>query len=221
MATRLVPSYITATDYTQAQEDALALTLAGQASGASVIFNTTIGKTRVWNGSIFISIPVLSLDGSSWPTTFTPAAHNHDANYAALNHNHDAAYSALNHNHDSVYSRVNTAALGYATGVGGTISQSTNKTTGVTLNKLCGQITTHNAALAAGAEVKFTVTNSQVAANDVPVIAIKSGGTSGGYVVSVGAVAAGSFDIVLSNASAGSLSEALVINFLILKSVTS
>ncbi len=102
---------------------------------------------------------------------------------------------------------------------GGTVTQATNKATAVTLNKLCGQITTTNAALAAAAEVKFTVNNSTVTANDVPFVSIKSGGTSGAYVISVGAVANGSFDIVIGNMSTGSKSEALVINFIILKSL--
>lgn len=112
-----------------------------------------------------------------------------------------------------------TNAFGYATGAGGAVTQLTSKATGVTLNKLSGAITTHNAALAAAAEVKFTVTNNQVAATDVPVAAIKSGGTSGSYFLTVGAVAAGSFDITIGNCSAGSLSQALVINFVIVKAV--
>jgi len=114
---------------------------------------------------------------------------------------------------------ITTSAFGYGTGAGGVVTQLTSKATGVTINKLSGAITTHNAALAAAAEVKFTVTNNQVAATDVPVVAIKSGGTSGAYDVSVGAVAAGSFDIVLANQSTGSLSQAVVINFAIIKAV--
>lgn len=110
-----------------------------------------------------------------------------------------------------------TSGIGYATGAGGTVTQLTNKSTGVTINKTCGQITMSNAALAAGSEVKFTVTNSTVSATDVPVLAIKSGGTSGSYLITVSAVSAGSFDIVVSNASAGSLSEAIVISFGIIK----
>lgn len=110
-----------------------------------------------------------------------------------------------------------TAGIGYAAGSGGTVTQATSKSTGVTLNKIGGAITTHNAALAAAAEVKFTVTNSTVTATDVPMVAIKSGGTSGSYLISVSAVATGSFDITISNASAGSLSEALVISFGIFK----
>ena len=108
---------------------------------------------------------------------------------------------------------------GFVAGDGGTVTQLTSKATGVTLNKLCGRITTHNAALAAAAEVKFTVTNSTVSATDVVVVNIQSGGTSGSYFVVVGAVANGSFDIVIGNCSARSLSQALVISFAVVKSV--
>lgn len=56
---------------------------------------------------------------------------------------------------------------------GGAVTQLTNKATGVTINKATGQITTAAAALAAGAEVTFRVTNSAVKATDVPVVAIR------------------------------------------------
>jgi hypothetical protein len=114
-----------------------------------------------------------------------------------------------------------TSAFGYTTGAGGAVTQQTNKTTGVTLNKLSGQITMNAAALTAGSEVKFTVTNSQVASVDVPVIAIASVGTSGSYHAGVTAVGAGSFDITLTNLSAGSLSQAVVINFAVIKGASS
>ena len=53
---------------------------------------------------------------------------------------------------------------------GGTVIQSTNKTTGVTLNAASGQITMNGASLAGGAEATFTVTNSEIAATDVVVV---------------------------------------------------
>lgn len=40
------------------------------------------------------------------PSTFTPSAHSHDEDYAALNHNHDSAYAPASHNHDSVYAAI-------------------------------------------------------------------------------------------------------------------
>ena len=44
---------------------------------------------------------------------------------------------------------------------GGTVTQATGKSTGVTLNAASGQITMDDAALAAAAEISFTVTNSE------------------------------------------------------------
>ena len=112
-----------------------------------------------------------------------------------------------------------TAGIGYATGAGGVVTQSSTKATGVTLNKASGQITMNNAALAAAAEVAFTLTNSAIAATDVVVVSVATGGTSASYGLSVTAVAAGSCEITVSNWSAGSLSEALVLNFAVIKGV--
>lgn len=114
-----------------------------------------------------------------------------------------------------------TAGVGYATGAGGAVSQSTDKSTGVTLDKACGTITMNNAALNAGVEVSFTLTNSAIAANDVVVVSIKSGATAAAYLAGVGATAAGSCSITLSNVSAGNLSEAVVLNFVVIKGVNS
>jgi len=121
---------------------------------------------------------------------------------------------------DATYSLVNSVSgqMGYTTGspltAVSSVTQLTSKSTGVTINAAAGQIVTNNAALAAGAEVAFVVTNSAVSAYDIPVIALASGAaTAGTYLLSVAAVANGSFTVVISNASAGSLSEALTLNF--------
>lgn len=99
---------------------------------------------------------------------------------------------------------------------GGTVTQATDKSTGVTLSTNSGQITMNGAALAAAADVVFTVTNTQVSATDVVIVNHGSAGTSGAYIVGVGAVGAGSFDIVVTNVSGGSLSQAIVINFVVI-----
>ena len=104
---------------------------------------------------------------------------------------------------------------------GGTVTQATNKSTGVTLNTESGLITMNNAALADAAEVSFTVTNSKVAATDVVVACHGSAGTAGAYIVSANGIAAGSFKITVSNVSGGSLSEAIVINYVALKGASS
>ena len=111
--------------------------------------------------------------------------------------------------------------VGYPTGTGGAVVQQTSKTTGVTLNKLCGKITMNGAALAAGAEVAFTLTNSEIGPTDAVIVNIQSVGTPGAYLVSVGAIAQGSCSITISNASAGSLSQAIVLNFVVVKAAAS
>jgi len=58
-----------------------------------------------------------------------------------------------------------------------------------------------------------------VAATDVVYACIASGATAGAYNVQVDAVAAGSCRISISNLSSGSLGQALVLNFVVIKSV--
>ena len=98
----------------------------------------------------------------------------------------------------------------------GTVTQATNKSTGVTLNNRSGAITMNNAALADATNVKFTVTNSTIGANDVVIVNHASAGTAGAYQVWCSAVGAGSFEISVRNVSGGSLSEAIVLNFVVI-----
>ena len=105
--------------------------------------------------------------------------------------------------------------FGYGTGRG-TVTQGTNKSTGVTLNAPCGAITMNGAALSADTTVSFTLTNTSIAATDLLVLNHVSGGTAGAYVLNAQA-AAGSASINVTNISTGSLSEAIVIGFAIIK----
>ena len=107
--------------------------------------------------------------------------------------------------------------IGQGNGNGSTVTQATSKSTGVTLNAISGKITMNNASLGAGVEAAFTLTNSLIEADDVPVVCVASGGTSASYGVDVTAVAPGSCEITVSNLSAGSLSEAVVLNFVVVK----
>lgn len=110
-------------------------------------------------------------------------------------------------------------SLGYATGNGGAVTQLTSKATGVTLNRPSGEITMDAAALAADTAVTFTLTNSRIAAGDRIVINHVSGGTFGAYACDARA-AAGSAEIMLRNLTAGSLSEAVVLGFAVIKGAT-
>lgn len=114
-----------------------------------------------------------------------------------------------------------TGTIGYGAGSGGTVTQLTSKATGATLNKGSGLITTAADALAAGAVVSFTFTNSTIASTaDSVYVHRQSGGTAGAYNIWVDSVAAGSCVIYIKNISAGSLSEAIVLSFKVLSGAT-
>lgn len=120
---------------------------------------------------------------------------------------------------DANFTNLNNDKAGYITGEGGTVTQATSKATGVTLNKRCGQITLNAAALAASTTVSFTLTNSTIAATDLLVLNHVSVGTAGAYTLNAQA-AAGSASINVRNVTAGSLSEAIVIGFAVIKATT-
>ena len=111
-----------------------------------------------------------------------------------------------------------TGAIGYGTGAGGTVTQLTSKSTNVTLNKPTGQITMNNAALAAGASVSFVLNNSLIATNDLVYTTITGGVTTAtNYRVEAVNTASGISNIRLTNLSAGSLSEAVQVQFVVIK----
>jgi hypothetical protein len=110
-----------------------------------------------------------------------------------------------------------TTAIGYTSGAGGAVTQITTITTGVTLSKLTGQITTVASTLAALTTAQFTVTNTLVAATDIIALSTTYAG-AGSPVLQATAMAAGSFVIVIDNAHASAaLNAALVINFAVIK----
>lgn len=110
--------------------------------------------------------------------------------------------------------------IGYASGSGSTVTQITSKATGVAINAVCGTITTINSALAAATIVSFLVTNTSVAATDVIILNHGSGGTPGSYTLNARA-GVGSFTIDIRNNTAGSLSEAISMEFAVIKGANS
>jgi hypothetical protein len=122
----------------------------------------------------------------------------------------------------AVASVIGAAGIGYLTGQGGTVTQATSKSTDVTLNTLCGQITMNAASLASNATVSFVCNNSKFGVNDLVHVNIKSGTTSANaYLVQVDNIASNAFRISLTNRTAGALAEALVISFFVMKAVAS
>jgi len=113
--------------------------------------------------------------------------------------------------------------IGYAAGSGASVTQLTNRTTAVSINALCGTITTNNTSLAAEVAAAFTVNNAAVAIGDVVVLAQRSGAVGLATVVGVSAVANGSFAInVMNQSAAGGAAEtgAIILNFAVIKGTT-
>jgi hypothetical protein len=109
--------------------------------------------------------------------------------------------------------------IGYSSAAQGTVTQATDKSTGVTLNKSAGRITMNNAALAGGAVVSFILTNNLISTNDTLIVNVSSnttGSTAGAYTTYVSYLSAGTALITLRNLSATSYSEAVIINFAII-----
>lgn len=114
----------------------------------------------------------------------------------------------------------NAAGLGYGTGAGGTVTQATSKSTAVTMTpaRPSGQITMNNAALAASTTAAFTFNNSILATTDTLIV---NSSFSSSYQVWAAQPSAGATTILIRNITGGSLSDAVVINFAIIKGATS
>lgn len=107
--------------------------------------------------------------------------------------------------------------LGYGTGAGATVTQATNRTTGVTINANTGAITLVSAAGSA-TPASFTVTNNKVADADVIVLNQNSGTDL--LELHVTDVADGSFQITFFT-TGGTTTEQPVINFAVIKGAAS
>jgi hypothetical protein len=115
-----------------------------------------------------------------------------------------------------------TGGVGYATGAGGSVTQLTSKVTGVTLNKICGIITTANDSLASGSTAVFLLNNSTIGATDMVNVSFLATGSVQitnfslrSSTVSTG----GACYIALKNESGGPLSTVIQILFSVQKVV--
>lgn len=125
-----------------------------------------------------------------------------------------------------IKSASDSGGIGYTNGAGGAVTQLTSRTTGVTLNKICGTITLVAGTIAGHEADEFVLTNSAIAATDVVVVNIKSGlaaGTAKYYRVGVTAVAAGSCTISVGNLDNGTVpaagTDTPVLSFAVIKAV--
>ena len=115
-----------------------------------------------------------------------------------------------------------TTGLGFYTGAGGVVTQGngSGKATAFTLDKMCGQITIDDDSLAHQTVVSATWSNSKIAATDVVIINHKSGGTVGVYTFNVSCGAGTATLYIRNNQTSGTLSEGLVLSFVVIKGVT-
>jgi hypothetical protein len=106
--------------------------------------------------------------------------------------------------------------IGYSAAAQGTVTQLTDKTTAVTLNKSSGRITLNNAALAGNTAVSFTLNNSLLSGNDTVIVCISGGATTGAYTSYVTSLTTGSAILTLRNLTGTSYSEAVILNYAII-----
>lgn len=109
-----------------------------------------------------------------------------------------------------------TAGVGYSTGNGGTVTQATSRTTGVVLNKICGEITLFSTTTTAGLSQTFNVTDSFMTPTDVVILNLKNNPTANYILTARNKGTTGLFSITVYTPAAAS-AEAPVISFCIIK----
>lgn len=116
---------------------------------------------------------------------------------------------------DYLYERASpTTGIGYVTGAGGAVTQTSSRATGVTLSKVTGAITLVSAAGSASIQ-SFVVTNTTVGANDNVVINQISG--TDDYLVSARVANGGGAFKVFFQTTGGTTTEQPVIQFSVIK----
>jgi hypothetical protein len=111
----------------------------------------------------------------------------------------------------------NTGGIGYPNGQGGSITQITNRTTAVTINKLVGTIILFNATAAQGV-FSFQVNNTLVTADDVIIVNTKNATSATTiYIPQVTRVQSGFFRVSVYVPTSVGTADQPQINFFVLK----
>ena len=114
-----------------------------------------------------------------------------------------------------------TGPLGFVSNAGSIVTQDTSKANIVSMSKVCGQIVTHNASLSANTSVGFRFYNEFISSTDLLVLNIADGATQASYRVQVESMNANLANIRLYNVGGGTLSEAITLNYALIKAVAS
>lgn len=120
----------------------------------------------------------------------------------------------------SIKSSSPSQGIGYATGAGGTVTQTTSKSTAVTLNAMCGTITLMGDAIVNNFSISFTFNNTAIADGDTVIVLHNSVGSLGLYGITA-TPSEGSALVTVRNLrqGLGSLAEAIVLRFVVIKTV--
>ncbi len=114
--------------------------------------------------------------------------------------------------------KVEGAGIGYATGAGGTVTQSGTKNTSVLLTAATGKITMSNSVMSASVITSFLFRNSVLNVTDMLFVQHVGGGTIGAYHATASMVGGNMALIYVLNERNAALSEAPVIGFAVIKS---
>jgi len=112
-----------------------------------------------------------------------------------------------------------TSTLGYGIGTGGVVTQLTDKSTTVTLNRPSGQIVTANELISVSAVKTFTLVNSTISSTDVLILNHAAGNNFGIYVLNA-RCQNGSAQISILNEDTSSQADVLTISFVVIKGST-
>jgi hypothetical protein len=190
-----------------------------QDAGATITLSDStaayLGRVPGLQGMTAVRFKATGWTSGSAPVSVTTGVYGTSAGVPAVPGGGNGSFSSVTSS-GLVKSTSPTAGVGYATGAGGTVTQITSRTTGVTLNTVSGNIVLFSAAGSA-TPFSFTLTNSAIAAGDTVILNQKSG-TDKYTTQVVTAVAAGSCQVTLANAS-GTTTEQPVFNFNVIKGV--
>lgn len=204
--------------------------------GAANIQGNTDATNHVWVG---VFDAVTGVKGFINPNSTTFAVYNSDKALEFVDPNETNGFGGATASNLVVSSgnlgtttNYGTGLVGYS-GIAGSVTQQTNKATAVTLHKPTGLITMNNATLNANTTVTFTLTDSYLTStSDIVIVTPVSGMAAAGTYVASAVVATattlnanglvttpGTATIALRNITAGNLSEAIVLQYVVIKGV--
>jgi hypothetical protein len=165
------------------------------------------------DGSLLTNLPLGTLYGNANVATYLPT---YSGNLNTLNNVTVLGNIILSKPLANIFV---TGPMGFVSNAGSIVTQGTSKANTVVMSKVCGQIVTHNASLTANTSVGFRFQNAYVSSTDVLILNIANGATAASYRVQVEAMEAGNANIRLYNVGGGTLSEAITLNYALIKAV--